>query len=95
MKKTLALLLTLTLLVTLAMPILAAETRTARICPACGGTGYEHTVSETWREAETCNNYPNVSHFHDNVYRVTYSICEDCGTQVYITRKLYSTTCKR
>lgn len=93
MRKIVVVLLVLTLLVLIGAPALAVETRTSRICPACGGTGYERTFTEHWEEGQTCDNWPSMIHYHTNTYRVTYSVCEDCGTKVYISRVLYSSEC--
>lgn len=84
MKKTLAIVLTLALLVTLAAPVFAAEAR-ARVCPACGGSAYEEMrwVSTRNVGVPSCDYYVGMHNHTVGTYDV-YSVCEDCYNEVYL-----------
>ena len=95
MKKLLAVLLTLTLLVTLAVPILAAEdVANSWICPACGGGAYE-VDSETYTyrdEVEYCEESPD-PHHHILIYTSIIAQCGECGTEFLASTILEHTMC--
>ena len=94
-KKPLAIVLTLALLVTVAAPVFAAEySLQSRICPACGGTGYEQTEDRTTSVSTTCE-ISNISHYHIKHYETTLAECEDCGYELIISRVYYKYFCSK
>ena len=96
MKKTLAIVLTLALLVTLAAPVFAAEySLQSRICPACGGTAYED-YQETHTSVNTTCEISQISHYHIKYYKQYVAECEDCGNVVVLGSKvLYKYFCSK
>lgn len=93
MKKLLAVLLTLTLLVTLAAPAMAAEMTVFR-CPACGGGAYE-VDSETYTyrdEVEYCEESTD-PHHHILIYTSIIAQCGECGTEFLASTILEHTMC--
>jgi len=87
MKKMLAIVLTLVILASLAVPALAVEAR-SRICPACGGTAYEDYKYTNTSVNTTCEN-SKISHYHIKYYKQYVAECEDCGNIVVLGSKVY------
>ena len=93
MKKTLAIVLTLVILASLAVPALAVEA-SSWICPACGGTAYEHYMYTNSSVNTTCE-VSKISHYHTNYYRQDYTECEDCGNIIMGSKVLYKYYCSK
>ena len=97
MKKLFAVLLTLTLLVSLTVPIFAAEeVANSWICPACGGTCYDSPETGSYSKevtAYSCS-WEDGTHTHLEHYRIKYAYCEDCGYRLSVAHVYEYTTCR-
>jgi len=85
MKKMLAIVLTLVILASLAVPALAVEPR-SHICPQCGSTNYRETEGYTYKDTSvsSCSDHIGM-HTHRKFTVTVYAICNDCGTRSYLT----------
>lgn len=94
MKKKLAFLLALVLLLSvLILPAYAAERR-AIICPACGGSAYEsreQLVSTTSESVSSCEHYIGMHTHTKKTYNI-FVTCDDCGLEWKYTSYI-STIC--
>lgn len=95
MKKTLAIVLTLALLVTVAAPVFAAEDAIQSfICPRCSGTAYEDycDTSYQYKAVSSCI-LESLPHEHRIYGTRCYATCADCDYTFLVSSTTHNEYC--